>query len=165
MPACQTNSFSAFWFSYNSQKISQSGMNDFSPTLSLKSAHILGGLWPLGLWWCLRCSCVKSRRRHCHCRQQLWTSFLWDLARGFSPAPDHPSLQLLQDSSQADLLSAAAASALKWPFKTNPCLEIKTESISCFHRRLCMECESEFSSRRRILFFNHLRHGEATARL
>ena len=33
--------------------------------------------------------------------------------RGFSPAPDHPSLQLLQDSSQADLLSAAVASALK----------------------------------------------------
>lgn len=28
-PECQTDSFSAFWFSYNSQKISQSGLSNF----------------------------------------------------------------------------------------------------------------------------------------
>lgn len=41
-PECQTNSFSAFWFSYNSQKISQAGLSNF--LLSLVSETARGAL-------------------------------------------------------------------------------------------------------------------------
>lgn len=117
MPECRTDSFSAFWFSYNSCKRAQARVNGFLPSHASEIGPC--SLWPLaaGLVKVSKFSSVRSHVGHCHSRQQPWASFLWNPARAFSSAQIYPSLQLLKHSSWAVLLWAAIAFALKRPFK------------------------------------------------
>lgn len=136
MPECQTSSFSAFWSSYNSRKISQFGLNDFLPSYISETG--LCSLWPLAGGCVIVSRLLFLKVTYATLAEETAAMDVRPLKprRAFSPAPDlalSPALRRLILSRSPFSCSCFCT---EMTFLRNPCLKIewRVSLALCLHR-------------------------------